>query len=409
MNNFWKEMSPQKRMFVAGFGLFAGIMIVAGLLSVKEAGNSKKVAPAQETRFAMPGQKDVSLMGISTEVASIKDATRNEDKNTAMEIEAQKGVIASLQQQIADIKSKPSTVETETAKQLLVLQKSLDELKAKKTSSNDGAPSLDSKLDDLPPGVDGDNNANTAQAVASAPAVVEKPKIRIITGDTVKPDDAAAAAGTRTAYIPTGAMFEGVLLNGMDAPTSAVTQKNPVPALIRVKTDAVLPNGFRHDVRECFVIVSGFGVLSDERAQLRTESLSCIKTDGSTIDQKINGYVVGEDGKVGMRGRLVSKQGQLIAKSLISGILEGVGALMQPMTVPQMNINPGSNMQYQMPSANEMAMGGLGGGIQSVATNVSKFYLDMARQIFPVIEIDAGRKVTIVILKGFEMSTEGHL
>jgi conjugal transfer pilus assembly protein TraB len=199
-------------------------------------------------------------------------------------------------------------------------------------------------------------------------------------------------------------MFEGVLLNGMDAPTSAVTQKNPVPALIRVKTDAVLPNGFRHDVRECFVIVSGFGVLSTERAQLRTESFSCIKNDGSSIDQKIDGYVVGEDGRVGMRGRLISKQGQLIAQSLISGMLQGIGTLMQPVAVPQLNTSPGTQAQFQTPNPGALASAGIGGGISATAKNVSAFYLSMAKEIFPIIEVDAGRKVTIVILKGFDMS-----
>ena len=54
-----------------------------------------------------------------------------------------------------------------------------------------------------------------------------------------------------TAYIPGGSMFPGVLLNGMDAPTSSVSQKNPTPVLIRVKKEAVLPNFASIDVREC--------------------------------------------------------------------------------------------------------------------------------------------------------------
>ncbi|PIV81625.1 conjugal transfer protein TraB, partial [bacterium CG17_big_fil_post_rev_8_21_14_2_50_64_8] len=44
-----------------------------------------------------------------------------------------------------------------------------------------------------------------------------------------------------------------------------------------------------------------------ERAQLRTETLSCVREDGRVIEAELEGYAVGEDGKVGMRGRLVSK------------------------------------------------------------------------------------------------------
>jgi len=42
-----------------------------------------------------------------------------------------------------------------------------------------------------------------------------------------------------------------------------------MPALIRVKHQAILPNRVRADVRECFLLVSGFGDLASERAQLR--------------------------------------------------------------------------------------------------------------------------------------------
>ena len=35
--------------------------------------------------------------------------------------------------------------------------------------------------------------------------------------------------------------------------------------------------------------------------------------------------LAGEDGKAGMRGRLVSKQGQLLANALLAGVASGIG------------------------------------------------------------------------------------
>jgi len=35
--------------------------------------------------------------------------------------------------------------------------------------------------------------------------------------------------------------------------------------------------------------------------------------------------VYGEDGKVGMRGRLVTKQGQMLANALMAGVVSGIG------------------------------------------------------------------------------------
>ena len=136
-----------------------------------------------------------------------------------------------------------------------------------------------------------------------------------------------------------GSILEGVLLSGMDAPTSAAAKKNPYPALIRIKKEAILPNYYRQNVRECFVIVSGFGELSSERARLRTERVSCVRNDGTVMESDISGYVTGEDGKVGVRGRLVTKQGAVIAKSLAAGALAGFGENISPTAISQLSLD----------------------------------------------------------------------
>src|SRR6185295_15397592 len=91
----------------------------------------------------------------------------------------------------------------------------------------------------------------------------------------------------------------------------------------------VLPNHFRSRIKECFVVGAGYGDVSSERAYIRTEALSCVTPDGHAIDVPIKGYIAGEDGKAGMRGRLVSKQGQLLANALTAGIASGIGHAFQ--------------------------------------------------------------------------------
>src|SRR3989304_3626567 len=105
-------------------------------------------------------------------------------------------------------------------------------------------------------------------------------------------------------YIPSGAFTRAILLGGLDAPTGGQAQRNPQPVLLRLVDNAVLPNHFRSRIKECFVIGAGYGDMSSERAYIRTESLSCVTRDGTAIDVPIKGYVAGEDGKAGMRGRL---------------------------------------------------------------------------------------------------------
>ena len=240
---------------------------------------------------------------------------------------------------------------------------------------------------------------------SSAPAPQkESPTLRVIVGEPA-PTAAPAKKGPERKPIAmtAGSFFEGVLINGMDTPTSSVTVKNPVPAVIRVKTEAILPNSRRADVRECFAVISGHGVLASERAVMRTESLSCVLDNDKIVESKIEGWIVGEDGKVGMRGRLVSKQGQIIAKALIGSSLAGIGSAFTPTAVPQLNLNPSSTQTTQTVDFGTAAESGVLKGFADTSKMIAQFYLDMAKEMFPVIEIDAGRKVTVMLIKGFEL------
>jgi conjugal transfer pilus assembly protein TraB len=217
-------------------------------------------------------------------------------------------------------------------------------------------------------------------------------------------DNKAAGSGNVIAYLPLGSFFEVVLLNGMDAPTNAAAQKNPTPVLARVKSSAILPNRFNHNIIDCFVLVSGYGSLSSERALLRGEGISCVAADGKVFESgktEFDGYVVGEDGRAGLRGRLVSKQGQVIARSIAAGMLTGAAQMITPTATPGLNLNSGTS--YNLPPAGSVAQSMVGQGLNNAAQAVSKFYLEVAREMTPVVEIDAGRKATFILQKGLEI------
>ena len=111
------------------------------------------------------------------------------------------------------------------------------------------------------------------------------------------------------------------MLSGMYAPTAETGKTSPMPALIRIKDLAILPNHVKGDLKGCFVMVEAHGSLADERAHVRLTTLSCLTRGGqSVIDQKIKGYVVDEDGFVGLRGKVVSKMGSAIARSLLRAL-----------------------------------------------------------------------------------------
>lgn len=201
--------------------------------------------------------------------------------------------------------------------------------------------------------------------------------------------------------LPSGSILQGVLINGMDA-TAGRGKGTAVPALIRVKKNAILPNRYTQLVSECFVIVSGVGNLATERAEMRGEKMSCIFKDGTVVDSPLSAYVVGEDGKSGLRGRVVSKQGAIIARSMLAGVLGGLGKQFSPSSVPSLNLSGGDSQKYESPNPAEAAKIAAASGVGSSMERVANFYMDLAEQIVPVIEIDAGRSVTLILNNPFK-------
>lgn len=223
----------------------------------------------------------------------------------------------------------------------------------------------------------------------------------VAAGKGAKPAaDAAATSSTvrdTRRYLPSGAFTRAVLLGGLDAPTGGQAQRNPQPVLLRLADNAILPNQFRARVKECFIVGAGYGDVSSERAYIRTESLSCVTRDGTAIDVPVKGYVAGEDGKAGMRGRLVSKQGQILANALLAGVASGIGhAFTQSSTT--LSVSPLGTTSTVDPGKQLEA--GLGTGVGKALDRLAQYYISLAENVFPVIEVDAGRSVDVVLTQG---------
>jgi conjugal transfer pilus assembly protein TraB len=189
--------------------------------------------------------------------------------------------------------------------------------------------------------------------------------------------------------VPTGSFAKVVLLTGADVATGLKAMKQPQPVLMAVSDFSMLPNRFKTDIRRCVVTGEVYGSLSDERGYIRANHLSCVSKDGRVFSQEIRAVIIGEDGKLGLRGRLVSRQGVFLARALVSSFIKGVAEAfkMQSTTV---NLTPfGGTTQTYKPT--EGFKVGFGQGMADAVDRLSRMYMKMAEETFPVIEIPAGR------------------
>jgi conjugal transfer pilus assembly protein TraB len=236
---------------------------------------------------------------------------------------------------------------------------------------------------------------------SAPPAETEIGDISLVSS-TVQPKTAVEDKKKEQAalYLPPSFM-EAILLSGLDAPTSSDAKGNPVPALLKVKTPAFLPNSVRADLKGCYVIADGKGNLATERAELLLVSLSCLDRKGrAVIDQKVKGFVVDQDSKIGLRGRVVAKMGSMIARSMIAGFFGGVGDVVRS-SATTTAISPLGTTQTV--SAGDLAKAGVGNGLANGFKDIEKFYMELAHQTMPVIEVSAAKPVTLVISEGVNL------
>jgi len=200
--------------------------------------------------------------------------------------------------------------------------------------------------------------------------------------------------------IPPGAFATAALLSGLDAPTGGRADTNPHPVLLELLDTASLPNRYRSRVKECRIVAAGFGRISDERAYLRLERLSCVLRGGEILDVPIKGFVSGEDGKNGMRGHLISKQGALIARALLAGTAGGIG---QAISQSYSSVTTAPTGAVSTIDPNKTFEFGIASGFGTALEKISDWYLKRADETYPIIEIDAGRIVEVVLTEGVEL------
>ena len=205
--------------------------------------------------------------------------------------------------------------------------------------------------------------------------------------------------------IAAGTLMSGRLITGLDAPTGENARNEPYPALIRLTGHAVGPHGKKISVDGCMLVAAGYGDMSSERVYLRTENISCKGYEGP-----IAGYITGEDGKAGMRGRLVSKQGKLIARAMVAGFLDGFGNMFSstPVTSIQTGSDVSSTKVYQRTLSPESLQSAAFSGAGKALDRISKFYLGLAEKLFPVLEVDASRKIDIVLTASLPAQSPKH-
>ena len=203
-----------------------------------------------------------------------------------------------------------------------------------------------------------------------------------------------------SSWLPAGAYAEAVVLAGVDASVGVSSQGDPRPVLLRLtgKARSAAEDGeaLEADVAGCTLTGAAYGDLSSEKIYVRLQTMTCAGPDPETvIETKVTGFVAG-GGKAGVRGPVVSREGALVEKAFLAGLVSGAGE-----TAANLLQTPtGTEGAANAAGLRDLGRAGLGAGAASAGRRVADYLIRRAEQYQPVIQLQTGTRVTVVFIEG---------
>ncbi|MDE0705851.1 MAG: hypothetical protein OXH59_19235 [Rhodospirillaceae bacterium] len=255
------------------------------------------------------------------------------------------------------------------------------------------------------------SSGNNGQAQPAAPApMIETFELKdgpqsSLTGSPTGPELVAdSVAKPVGVWLPAGSHAQAVVLAGVDAAAGVSSQGDPRPVLLRITgpawTAAEDGTAMQVDIDGCTVTGAAHGDLSSEKVYARLQTMTCAgPKPGTVVETPVAGFVAGS-GKTGVRGPVVSREGALVEKAFLAGMISGAGQGVAQAFQPQAVATGGGGAAVANTALADIGRAGLGAGASSAGQKVADYMIRRAEQYQPVIQLQAGTKVTLVFLEG---------
>jgi conjugal transfer pilus assembly protein TraB len=171
--------------------------------------------------------------------------------------------------------------------------------------------------------------------------------------------------------------------------------------LLRITNKGTLPRQFKSDLCGCHALAACYGDISSERVYMRLEKITCTeRKTGELIEIPVQGYIAGEDGRAGLRGKVVDRAGESMRNAAVGGFLSGLGSFLSQ-SPNAITFSPMTGLAQANPlTSGELLKHGAAKGVSGALERYADFYIKRAEQMQPVIQVQAGRMVDIVFTQG---------
>ncbi|KJV80751.1 bacterial conjugation TrbI-like family protein, partial [Orientia tsutsugamushi str. UT76] len=209
-------------------------------------------------------------------------------------------------------------------------------------------------------------------------------------------------------YVTSGSSARAVLLTGVVVGTGTNSSSSPEPIVLQLLDTAILYDKYKTDqIKKAILIGSCNGEMSSERAKCRIETLSVVNNQGDIIEKKVEGWLIGEDGRSGIKGIVVDKSSNIASMAALNGLFSSIAKFLQtkaikPDMLPTLNLVAGGQQQQEFQIGDALQSGAYAGA-SNAFDKLADFAIKRADSMSPVVLIASGRVIDVVFKKGFDL------
>lgn len=266
--------------------------------------------------------------------------------------------------------------------------------------------------------------SETTGTGAAAPAQARRRSLRVVgsqvasssggDSNTAGPQLDKISVFDSSQYVAPNSYVTAKVLVGVDMQTGMAATADPKPVLFRVEglaTGVGASGRFQtSNLKGCLVNGAAFAELSSEKVYIKLQQITCSTDATHYMVAKVDGYVTFM-GKSGVRGKVVSREGNFASKAFVAGTLQGLGQAVGTDTqrrLEGLTSTDGAGGLAMAPlSDSQVGQAALGTGIGNASSMLADYYIKRAEQYQPVIEMPSGMDVELVFLAGFPFTNKG--
>lgn len=207
-------------------------------------------------------------------------------------------------------------------------------------------------------------------------------------------------APRRGLALPAGSFGEATLLTGVYAPTSGDT----LPVLLRLDAALVGPNRSRVPIRDAFLVGKAQGDANSKRAVVQLETLSVVLASGETVETKVNGWVIDDDGIQGLAGAYVWRADEILA---LAGLSAGASGAAEAFAAREATSLAGPLGTVTAITGDPLRFAGHR-ALGSALGEMSKILAARLQEVIPAVYVTNGRRVTVAFVTGAVLATEAQ-